>query len=626
MAQQIVESASTGGRVVRGGAVWLTLLALGAAGGYGLALADGFTGRGTEEHLPPIPFPAENTLTEEKRVLGKILFWDEQLSTDNTMACGTCHIPSFNGMDPRRGRNPGPDGFLNTPDDKLGSPGVISADANDEYAPLAPFGLRRQITPRTAPTNFMSMYAPELFWDGRAGGEFRDPLTGEVLIASGGALENQAIGPVLSDVEMAHADRDWVAVSSKLSAVRPLALATALPPDMAEAIESHPTYPQLFEAAFGTGAVTPARIAFAIATYQRTLFPDQTPWDGWMRGDFFALTPAQRAGMEVLEASFCAPCHMPPMWTDQTFRNIGLRPVAEDRGRQDVTGLASDRGKFKVPTLRNVGLNDRFMHNGQFETINDVFDFYARRNGHVSFADNRDSLVGGAIAFNAQDQARIIDFIVNGLTDPRVAAEAFPFDRPTLHSERAPNPALLGGGTPGTSGFVPRMIANRPPVLGDAGFRVGLDEGLPGAMAVLHVSRTPPQGGTLIPDEVLGPVVLGGNQPGQGFATLAWPIDGDGSLDGDIVFMQWVVTDPAAAGGQARSRIAQLTLFCGTGRCESVMCLGDFNGDGEVDFFDVQAFLTAFSALDPKADLVPDGEFNFFDVQIFLSAFSAGCP
>lgn len=54
-------------------------------------------------------------------------------------------------------------------------------------------------------------------------------------------------------------------------------------------------------------------------------------------------------------------------------------------------------------------------------------------------------------------------------------------------------------------------------------------------------------------------------------------------------------------------------------------CPGDFNGDGLLDFFDVQAFLNAFSLHDPSADYAPDGVFNFFDVQAFLNAFSAGC-
>jgi hypothetical protein len=60
--------------------------------------------------------------------------------------------------------------------------------------------------------------------------------------------------------------------------------------------------------------------------------------------------------------------------------------------------------------------------------------------------------------------------------------------------------------------------------------------------------------------------------------------------------------------------------------CEDTTCLADFNNDGELDFFDVQAYLAAFSAHDPAADLTGDGTFDFFDVQQFLNAFSNGCP
>jgi probable HAF family extracellular repeat protein len=55
-------------------------------------------------------------------------------------------------------------------------------------------------------------------------------------------------------------------------------------------------------------------------------------------------------------------------------------------------------------------------------------------------------------------------------------------------------------------------------------------------------------------------------------------------------------------------------------------CVADFNNDGQLDFFDVQAFLNLFTAGNPKADINSDGQFNFFDVQAFLNLFAAGCP
>src|SRR3954470_4388408 len=78
--------------------------------------------------LPPVPAPAENPITEPKRVLGKILFWDEQMSSDNTDACGSCHRPGKGGGDPRSGLYPGKDGVFGTDDDTFGSPGVAHMD------------------------------------------------------------------------------------------------------------------------------------------------------------------------------------------------------------------------------------------------------------------------------------------------------------------------------------------------------------------------------------------------------------------------------------------------------------------------------------------------------------------
>ena len=92
----------------------------------------------TAQGLPPVPAPAQNPITAEKAVLGKILFWDEQLSSDDTVACGTCHRPATaGGADPRLRLNPCLDGRENTPDDVLGSLGIVHQDAANDFAPSA---------------------------------------------------------------------------------------------------------------------------------------------------------------------------------------------------------------------------------------------------------------------------------------------------------------------------------------------------------------------------------------------------------------------------------------------------------------------------------------------------------
>jgi len=242
-------------------------------------------GRGVfTDPLPPIIVPTENPITEPKRVLGKILFWDEQLSSDNTRACGSCHVTELAGTEPDPVPHPGPDGAFGTGDDMFTSRGIIRARRDGAYTPDELFNLDPQATPRTAPPTVFAAYFGELFWDGRATGEFVDPVSGEVVISNNGALESQSLHPLFDEREMAHEDREWEEVFTELETAVPLALADDLPPDTAAVLERGPGYPELFESAFGDPAITAPRIAQAIATYQRTLIPDQTPWDRHIAG------------------------------------------------------------------------------------------------------------------------------------------------------------------------------------------------------------------------------------------------------------------------------------------------------------------------------------------------------
>jgi len=579
--------------------------------------------------------PIQNSPSEAKRVLGKILFWDEQLSSDSTVSCGTCHIPSSGGSDPRPGHHPGFDQTFVTADDVIGSPGVIRTDEFDNYQRSDSFGTEAQVTGRVSFSNLMSMFNGSLFWDGRASLNFVDPETGEHMFQSGVAgLEIQATAPILNEIEMGHAGRTWDQVRDKLTRVRPLAVADSIPADMSDAIAVDPTYGELFDEAFGDPEINAVRIAFALATYQRTLVPNESPWDLWNSGDSGAMTAQQITGFTAYQASACTFCHPAPTYANSDFFVDGVRPPFEDLGRQLVTGLNSDRGRFRTPSIRNVGLRDKLMHTGTFENIDDVFDHYARRNGRIPFPDNLNGFVAGGISFSPGVEVAVKDFLTNGLTDPRVANETFPFDRPSLHTERqVPNPEIIGSGDVGSGGFVPKMIAVIPPNLGNDDFKIGVDFGLGGAQAWVAVSQSPPVGGVVAADDLFGPISLGGMGDGNGIGTLAYPIDNNLALDGQRLYMQWVISDPAGlAGGVGggdgfiRSAVAQVDLFCTESIPCSVVCAADFTGNGLSDFFDVSAFLGAFSAQNAAADINGDGSFNFLDVSAFLAAFAAGCP
>lgn len=568
--------------------------------------------------LPPVPFPAENPFSEAKRVLGKALFFEEQLSSDNTVACATCHVLRSAGTDPRRVGHPGVDGVFQTPDDIFASPGVVRQDSGDDYLIDAIFGLQPRVTNRSSMTVINSAYTPLAFWDGRASTQFIDPETGAVAIAAGGALESQISGPPVNSVEMAHESRSWSQITSKLTGATPLVLATNIPADVASALQAHPTYPQLFAQAFGDGAITARRIAFAIATYERTLISNQTDWDAFQAGNTGAMTAQEQRGFNTFQARNCVACHTPPLFTNNTFRNIGLRPPGDDSGRQGVTSNPADARRFKVPTIRNAALKVSFTHTGQFVALPQIVGFYS--NIAVQFPQNRDPLL--PIPMNQQERQDVVAFISGAMIDSRVAAGVFPFDAPTLFSQR-PNTSLvqIGLGLAGTGGQTPQWVANMPPNVGNASFKVGVRAALSGTSASLRISSSPPVGDVVAPDEVVGPIILrAGTTNVPGYATAHWPIPADTSYAGRTFYMQWFVTDPGAAGGTARTRPLQVTILG-----SPTACRADFNHDSSVSSADFFQFLGAFFTQDPTADFDASGSITSNDFFQFLTAYFTGC-
>ena len=583
--------------------------------------------------LPPIIVPPENPITEEKRVLGKILFWDEQLSSDNTRSCGSCHFAAQGGTDPVMLPNPGRDGAYGTEDDAFTSKGLIRALRNGDYDPDPAFGLDPQATRRTAPASLAAGFFGDLFWDGRASGEFRDPETGETIIPVGGALESQAVEPVVSSVEMAHQDRDWSEVTAKLERSVPLALSRNIPADLRTVLDAGPTYGDLFAAAFGDDEITAARVGLAIATYERTLIPDQTPWDRYAAGDTSAMTPEQTQGWLTFSGNLCVACHTPPHFTDFNFHSVGVRPDREDPGRAGFTRFKPDAGSFKTPSLRNVGLKSSFMHNGVATRMGEVFALYARE---TNFQENPNRSLFLPIVLPPFDQGMIREFIETALTDPRAANEEFPFDRPALYEEWASgqwpggNPGIQEGGRAGTGGVVPRMIAVIPPNLGNTDFRIGLVDALVGSTAMVAISHEPPVDGIVRTDTVAGPYQVLGDGAGQGYATHRMPLPSDSARAGEVVYLQWRIDDAGALEGIALTPPVRIELFC-NGRCPdggTDVCAADIaEPTGVLDLSDLQAFVGAFMAGDPIADLAePFGVLDLGDVQSFVTVFLAGCP
>lgn len=515
--------------------------------------------------LGPPPVPPGNPITAAKVYLGKTLFWDEQMSSTRTVACGTCHKASGGGDDlraftsPSTSTNPGIDQFFGNGDDIIASKGVPQNNLDGTYLPSASYGFNDQVTGRSSMSYLNGGYLNQAFWDGRAGGVFTDPITGAVILNNGGALESQILGPPVSSTEMAHVGRDWNQVASRVAESRPLALATNIPTALQTWIGGR-SYSDLFNEAFGTSDVTPARIALAIATYERTLYTDQAPVDLANAG-ITPLTQQENNGRNLFVQNQCAICHAGTITTDNSFRNIGVRPQNEDTGRFQVTGNNGDLGRFKTPNLRNSELRGTFFHNGRFNSLEQVVAFYNR--GGDFNAPNKDPLVRPR-GLGAQQQADIVAFLKRPLTDPRVAAELPPFDRPTLYTESNRVPQITGTGRAGSGGFVPQIKAISPPIAGNPNFTISVSNALGNAGAVLVVDSSDPLAGLTIPERsslARIETITQNTGAGNGWASVSVILPASLPGTNRTFYARWYIEDPLAARGFSVSAAIRFTVF-----------------------------------------------------------------
>lgn len=464
----------------------------------------------------PVPQPTGGHIVDQAAAvrLGKALFWDIQTGGDGRTACASCHFLA--GADDRRLNtlNAGPDGVFASGgvtgpgqmfapsdlfnDDRVGSQGVAAAqfsaiDPDPTHAadlcvadPGTPFGTQRQVTGRNAPTVIGAVFFRDAFWDGRANHTFNgvDPFgqtgnAGVALAAVGNdALASQAVGPANNPVEMSCAGRGFNGpggLGTKLLARPPLQFQQVAATDSVLGGLANPagpglvcgdapcSYGDLMRAAFGDrlGGAAEANFSVlwgeAMAAYEATLIPDQTPLDRYLAGNTGALTALQQRGLDRFTGKGnCTRCHAGALLSDATvgffaasgafnrdggdqgFHNLGVRPTAEDLGRAgagpaglafSVSGSAFDRGAFKTPGLRNVKLTAPYFHNGGKATLADVVAFYTRGGDFANPERSRDLQPR---SLDAGDQAALVEFLTSALTDCRVEQHQAPFDHPAL--------------------------------------------------------------------------------------------------------------------------------------------------------------------------------------------------
>ncbi len=222
---------------------------------HGFSVVPQFNPDNRITQLAPPPEPPENPITAAKAFLGKTLFWEEQISSTNTMACGTCtcHQPAAGGNDQRAlvgflgAPHPGNDAQFGTADDIIGSLGVPLNLEDGSYDFDALFGLQPQVTNRKAKDMIDSGYGIEMAWDGRISGTFVDPLSQTTIIEEDASLESL---PPINTAEMTHIGMACPQIISKIEDATPLALSPEIPESL-ELWIGERSYPELFDEVFG---------------------------------------------------------------------------------------------------------------------------------------------------------------------------------------------------------------------------------------------------------------------------------------------------------------------------------------------------------------------------------------
>jgi cytochrome c peroxidase len=167
-------------------------------------------------------------------------------------------------------------------------------------------------------------------------------------------------------------------------------------------------YKRMFREAFGTETITADRMYKALDQFVVNLVSANSKYDKVKQGQA-SFTAQEQDGYTVFRAK-CATCHSEPLFTDFSFRNIGLEidPALNDFGRMRVTGDPSDSLKFRVPSLRNLDFTSYYMHDGRVNLPRNVLKFY--ENG-VNQSATLDRLLTNGIQLTQTEEDNLIEFL-----------------------------------------------------------------------------------------------------------------------------------------------------------------------------------------------------------------------
>ncbi len=291
----------------------------------------------------------------KKEDLGRILFFDVNLSKNRTQSCATCHNPDA--------------GFVDDRDNgvkKMASLGDDGKSLGDRQAPTASYA---KFSPTFHFDEKAKKYVGGQFWDGREA-----------------TLEGQAGGPPLNPVEMGMSDKKAVV----------------------DRLKENTLYVDSFKKIFGADIFKNDDKAYeamtiAIASFERTdeFSPFDSKYDRYLKGEY-DLTPLEDLGKSIFFSNnnnSCANCHVlkgedkeGETFTNYQYHNIGTPANNELRAKNGVKAIdegllansnvsdVAQKGKHKVPTLRNVAVTAPYMHNGVFKDLKTVVEFYDKYN------------------------------------------------------------------------------------------------------------------------------------------------------------------------------------------------------------------------------------------------------
>jgi cytochrome c peroxidase len=159
-------------------------------------------------------------------------------------------------------------------------------------------------------------------------------------------------------------------------------------PLVLERIKQNDEYISLFFDASGSTEISSQLVFQAFARFLASLVSDDSNYDQFIRGNANALSNSELKGLKLFR-KLCESCHKEPLFSDFSFRNNGIEPLASDSGRVRITLLPQDRFKFLVPSLRNIGFSAPYMHDGRFKTLDEVIEHYASHEYYSGGADEK---------------------------------------------------------------------------------------------------------------------------------------------------------------------------------------------------------------------------------------------